>query len=300
MCTLLLLLRAPAPDQSRAKANGVRVVERPHYQHHVRMVTLTVAKQPEETPYVAITTDLDAVAPRRVACALVAAGVLVAATAAWSVPSRLSSGTMLALGLIQTTQPGWKAPPAVRRCDWVVDETMAHNLGKSYNALREQFTTQSKDVNTFYRGTAYMFWKDFVQGGWGLFDLSLLGVPTTQADGTPLQRTSTWTWITGDQHLSNFGAWMNRNNEVIFGVNDFDEAAIFDFQIDVSRRRSLEQHAPHARPSCPACDCTRRQPSAETSCRYGVARYRSTTTRCQTDSVRPRRQPPCLRLPTRT
>tara|TARA_B110001452_G_scaffold154548_1_gene128575 strand:- start:479 stop:1165 length:687 start_codon:yes stop_codon:yes gene_type:complete len=216
------------------------------------MVTLSVAKQPDETPYVAIMTDVDAAAPRRLACALalVGAGVLVAATAAWSAPS-LSSGTMLALGLIQATQPGWRAPPAVRRCDWVVEETVAHNQGKSYHVLRAQYHTQSKDVNTFYRGTAYMFWKDFVQGGWGLFDLSLLGVPTTQADGTPLQRTSTWTWITGDQHLSNFGAWMNRNDEVIFGVNDFDEASIYDFQIDVSRRRSLDQHAPRARAQLP-------------------------------------------------
>jgi uncharacterized protein (DUF2252 family) len=46
---------------------------------------------------------------------------------------------------------------------------------------------------------------------------------------------STWTWVTGDQHLSNFGAWRNRHGDVVFGVNDFDEAAIYDFQIDVSR-----------------------------------------------------------------
>jgi uncharacterized protein (DUF2252 family) len=29
-------------------------------------------------------------------------------------------------------------------------------------------------------------------------------------DGSPLARTATWTWISGDQHLSNFGAWKNR------------------------------------------------------------------------------------------
>jgi len=46
---------------------------------------------------------------------------------------------------------------------------------------------------------------------------------------------STWTWITGDQHLSNFGAWRNRAGEVVFSDNDFDEAAIYDFHIDVLR-----------------------------------------------------------------
>ena len=37
------------------------------------------------------------------------------------------------------------------------------------------------------------------------------------------------------QHLSNFGAWRNRNDELVFSVNDFDEAAIYDFHIDVLR-----------------------------------------------------------------
>jgi uncharacterized protein (DUF2252 family) len=57
----------------------------------------------------------------------------------------------------------------------------------------------------------------------------------TYEDGTPMSPMSTWTWVTGDQHLSNFGAWYNRGQEVVFSVNDFDEAAIFDFHIDVLR-----------------------------------------------------------------
>jgi len=64
--------------------------------------------------------------------------------------------------------------------------------------------------------------------------LVLLG-DATYVDGTPLSPKSTETWVTGDQHLSNFGAWSNRGGEVVFSVNDFDEGAIFDFQIDVLR-----------------------------------------------------------------
>jgi Uncharacterized protein conserved in bacteria (DUF2252) len=30
-------------------------------------------------------------------------------------------------------------------------------------------------------------------------------------------------------------AWRNRHGEIVFGVNDFDEAAVFDFQVDVAR-----------------------------------------------------------------
>ena len=36
-------------------------------------------------------------------------------------------------------------------------------------------------------------------------------------------------------HLSNFGAWRNRNHDIVFSVNDFDEAAIYDFQVDILR-----------------------------------------------------------------
>ena len=168
---------------------------------------------------------------------------------------------------------GWYVDPvtagttsqAVSRCEWVVQQVKQHDHGKSASKLREQYAAESSDVNSFYRGTAYLFWQDFVKGGWGVSDLSTLGVPTTQADGTPLQRTSTWTWITGDQHLSNFGAWKNRHGDVIFGVNDFDEATIFDFQIDVRhpahptpRRAAPRRAAPRrARPAhtgggCPA------------------------------------------------
>merc|ERR1739848_965241 len=87
-----------------------------------------------------------------------------------------------------------------------------------------------------------MGWNDFGAGHWGreqnksinLHDLVLLG-DARYDDGTPLSPKSTETWVTGDQHLSNFGAWLNRGGEVVFSVNDFDEAAIFDFQIDVLR-----------------------------------------------------------------
>ena len=50
--------------------------------------------------------------------------------------------------------------------------------------------------------------------------------------------------MTGDQHLSNFGAWRNRHEDVVFGVNDFDEAALYDFHVDVLRIAvSVANHA---------------------------------------------------------
>ena len=117
------------------------------------------------------------------------------------------------------------------------------------------FALQASSVNMYYRGVAYMFWEDFVRRGWGDYDLTKYAAlsdspkrPVNDSDGqridNELIRTSAWTWITGDQHLSNFGAWRNRAGNVVFGVNDFDEAVIFDFHIDIWRLAvSIYDHA---------------------------------------------------------
>ena len=127
-------------------------------------------------------------------------------------------------------------PIAQRRCEWVVNMFNEKDAGKSDAQLREEYAVQSVDSNVFYRATANIFWVDFVENGWGdLVQFENIGINPVHADGTPLQPKSTWTWITGDQHLSNFGAWRNRHRDVVFSVNDFDEAAVYDFQVDVLR-----------------------------------------------------------------
>lgn len=134
-------------------------------------------------------------------------------------------------------------PEARKRCLYVIETFEEQNEDVTDLAfLREKYRAQSADSNVFYRATARLFWQDFGAGHWGreqnksidLHDLVLLG-DAKYADGSPLSPKSTETWITGDQHLSNFGAWSNRGGEVVFSVNDFDEGAVFDFQIDVLR-----------------------------------------------------------------
>lgn len=126
---------------------------------------------------------------------------------------------------------------AAARCGWVVDLFTEKYAGTTAeDELATQYRVQSADANYFYRATANIFWIDFVRNGWGdRLSFDALGVNTVHPDGEPFQPKSTWTWITGDQHLSNFGAWRNRHDVVVFGVNDFDEAAIYDFQVDVLR-----------------------------------------------------------------
>jgi hypothetical protein len=139
---------------------------------------------------------------------------------------------------------GVRVPEAHERCAYVKDTFKKHNEGvDDKSVLGEMYQVQSSDFNVFYRATAILFWKDFGAGHWGrdqgrsinLDDLVSLRDATYEDGETPMSPMSTWTWTTGDQHLSNFGAWRNRGGEVVFSVNDFDEAAIFDFQIDVLR-----------------------------------------------------------------
>jgi uncharacterized protein (DUF2252 family) len=80
----------------------------------------------------------------------------------------------------------------------------------------------------FYRATAHIFLVGFfVAERWSQAVWTIL---TTLYDGTPLEPGSMWTWVTGDQHLINFGACF-QHGELVFSVNDFDEAAIYDFPL---------------------------------------------------------------------
>jgi uncharacterized protein (DUF2252 family) len=116
----------------------------------------------------------------------------------------------------------------------VVDLFTERDANETHKELRKQYAVQSADYNVFYRATAHIFWLDFAAGNWSHGCFANIKHPTLY-DGTPLEPKSLWTWVTGDQHLSNFGAWHNRHGDLVFSVNDFDEAAIYDFHVDVIR-----------------------------------------------------------------
>lgn len=144
------------------------------------------------------------------------------------------------LGSQQADGAEFEVPAPVKRCRWVIKQSNAQRGNLDNATLRKKYHLQVQDPNMYYRGVAFLFWQDFVGGGWGHYELN-----TIKALGSPpVPRFNTWTWITGDQHLSNFGAWKNRHGDVLFGVNDFDEAVVYDFQVDVYRLAvSIYAHA---------------------------------------------------------
>ncbi len=72
---------------------------------------------------------------------------------------------------------------------------------------------------SFFRGTNHLFWADFA-GSWRLRTYG---------------NANTKTWIQADAHVYNMGAFLNHDDDVIFGFNDFDECVIADYQYDVWR-----------------------------------------------------------------
>jgi len=131
--------------------------------------------------------------------------------------------------------PKWKTPEPEKRCDWVLEQFLKRDKGVPVDELIVKYKEQSTDFNVFYRATAHLYWNDFYNKDWDRSLIYSLRDSVKLPGGIKAGRYSFYTWVTGDQHLSNFGAWRNRHGDVVFGVNDFDEAAIYDFEVDVYR-----------------------------------------------------------------
>jgi len=71
----------------------------------------------------------------------------------------------------------------------------------------------------FYRGTNHLFWSDFS----GDKRLAYFGSESTK------------TWLQGDLHVYNFGSFDNSRGEIVYDLNDFDDAIIADYQYDLWR-----------------------------------------------------------------
>ncbi len=51
----------------------------------------------------------------------------------------------------------------------------------------------------------------------------------------------------GDMHLENFGTWRDADGRLVWGVNDFDEAAVMPYPLDLVRLAASIRLAPKLR-----------------------------------------------------
>lgn len=102
----------------------------------------------------------------------------------------------------------------------VIQAIAEHNADLNAAARKKKFAAMSESAYRFFRGTSHLFWQD-MYNDWrfALFG----GVSGTQ------------TWIQGDAHVYNFGAFANHDGNVIYGLDDFDDAVVSDYQYDLWR-----------------------------------------------------------------
>ncbi|MEU5548516.1 MULTISPECIES: DUF2252 domain-containing protein [unclassified Micromonospora] len=87
-------------------------------------------------------------------------------------------------------------------------------------AFRRKFRKMAASPFAFYRGSASVFYAD--QRG-------------DFADERFLDEQTSRVWIHGDLHAENFGTYMNGSGQLVFNVNDFDEAYVGPFTWDLRR-----------------------------------------------------------------
>ncbi|MEH0974862.1 DUF2252 domain-containing protein [Micromonospora sp. CPCC 205546] len=102
----------------------------------------------------------------------------------------------------------------------VLTEEFGASMALDPAAFRRKFRKMAASPFAFYRGSASLFYADQV----GDF-----------ADDRFLDDRTSRVWIHGDLHAENFGTYMNASGQLVFNVNDFDEAYVGPFSWDLKR-----------------------------------------------------------------
>jgi uncharacterized protein (DUF2252 family) len=109
------------------------------------------------------------------------------------------------------------------RADFIIDVLIREfgaPMALDPAAFRRKFRKMAASPFAFYRGSASLFYADQV----GAF-----------RDDSFLDERTSRVWIHGDLHAENFGTYMNSSGQLVFNVNDFDEAYVGPFSWDLKR-----------------------------------------------------------------
>ncbi|MGQ7246031.1 DUF2252 domain-containing protein [Halomonas sp. V046] len=102
----------------------------------------------------------------------------------------------------------------------LLDAIDAANAGLDADDRAAKYHKLAESPYGFFRGTNHLYWADV----WHDWRFALFGgLPETQ------------TWLQGDAHAYNFGAYGHHDDRVRYGMDDFDDALIGDYQYDLWR-----------------------------------------------------------------
>jgi uncharacterized protein (DUF2252 family) len=117
--------------------------------------------------------------------------------------------------MTQLTASGY----AYGRSRYVMKAIQASNSGIAAQYLREKYIKMLGSPFVFYRGTNHLYWAD-LGAEWRVMRFG---------------NAKTRTWLEGDAHAENQGAFNNNEGKVVYGLNDFDSSVIADYQYDLWR-----------------------------------------------------------------
>lgn len=102
----------------------------------------------------------------------------------------------------------------------VFDDTFGELLKGDAAAIRIKYRKMAGSAFAFFRGSACLFYTDMEK----------------EQQSSPFINEETGRiWIHGDLHAENFGTYMSSQGNLIFNVNDFDEAYVGPFLWDLQR-----------------------------------------------------------------
>jgi uncharacterized protein (DUF2252 family) len=101
-----------------------------------------------------------------------------------------------------------------QNCD-IWRSIQAFNSQRDRDILELKYAKMRKNAFGFFRGSCHLFYRDLPS------DSELNAAPVT--------------WICGDLHLENFGAYKGDNRQIYFGIDDFDEGILAPCTWDLAR-----------------------------------------------------------------
>lgn len=116
----------------------------------------------------------------------------------------------------QKTAPA--KPPS--RSDWVIGQIDARSAAMPQARRADKYAQMGDSVISFFRATNYLFWSD------------LAASPLLRDFGGSKQ---TRIWLHGDCHVENISAITTSGDDIVYGLDDFDDAVIGDYQLDLWR-----------------------------------------------------------------
>ena len=100
----------------------------------------------------------------------------------------------------------------------VLNEFDSRITGLSHDKRKYKYRQMAENPFRFFRGSAYLFY----------YDVTKIPFSFHTPDDKP-------TWIQGDMHVENFGAFQNSEGDIVYDANDFDEGYMGSYVYDLLR-----------------------------------------------------------------